>query len=732
MNLTQQQKQDIIGKSEILENIKPILKTEFIGIDNAIDSIINAMRPFFIFPKSLKRPIVVSLWGMTSCGKTHLIQRIIELLEMQSRFIRFDVGEYTGSDYRLRNELSNETTKIKDKNVVIVFDEFQLGRTIDEKGLEIHSNSMRPVWDLLDSGKIQKINSTGIADLYRLIDNIETCIEFGVEIENGVVVKNFKQYESIFKGFYMRPIDYKVVNWEALGVKTEEIQNYMYDNYSKKINGKHFEEPYFIKYDWFQDTLFEANKAYFNYNEDFEVVREDFFSNKNLKELHRDLKTNLLESKWMMTEHDYSQCLIFCLGNIDEAYHMHESSDPDADADVFYEHSRKITVPKIKEALSKRFRMEQIGRLGNNHILYPAFNKNSYNKIIDKHIKIREKYFKNEFDIEVVFDKSVCELMFKEGVFPTQGVRPLLSTFNTIIDSYVSKIISDLIIKSSDTKKIIWKFSFKKEKHIIKTFDLHDNLDITLEYDVKLNLENLRKTDYSESQAFTAVHEAGHAIVGCVLGGFLPKEIVSKTASVAEGFCAIEWPEIGTKDIYYKQIMVAIGGIECEKLIFGENMVSSGAFSDLKMATTLASKMFKIYGMGSNNFISNTDICEDNEYMAIHDRGETEKEIMKIIKSAEIEVKKCLVNNKLFILEVAEYLSNNSRMDTEQFKSIAIKFVDESLILDKNKYYNFRKIISEQKEIEIKREKTISYNYPNTKSIPNVASLNKESDKRPK
>ena len=77
MKLTDSQKADILEKNNRLETIKPILKSEFIGIDNVIDSVLNAIRPFYIFPKSLKRPLVISLWGMTSCGKTCLVQRIV-------------------------------------------------------------------------------------------------------------------------------------------------------------------------------------------------------------------------------------------------------------------------------------------------------------------------------------------------------------------------------------------------------------------------------------------------------------------------------------------------------------------------------------------------------------------------------------------------------------------------------------------------------------------------------
>ena len=38
---------------------------------------------------------------------------------------------------------------------IFVFDEFQLGRTIDDMGEEIDRTTLRVIWDLLDSGKFQ-------------------------------------------------------------------------------------------------------------------------------------------------------------------------------------------------------------------------------------------------------------------------------------------------------------------------------------------------------------------------------------------------------------------------------------------------------------------------------------------------------------------------------------------------------------------------------------------------
>src|SRR6185312_534920 len=74
----------------------------------------------------------------------------------------------------------------------------------------------------------------------------------------------------------------------------------------------------------------------------------------------------------------YSKMLVFICGNIDEAYQMSgNTNDADTCADVFHEFSKKINVVDIKQALSKRFKPEQVARFGNNHINYPSISKRS-------------------------------------------------------------------------------------------------------------------------------------------------------------------------------------------------------------------------------------------------------------------------------------------------------------------------------------------------------------------
>ena len=78
-----------------------------------------------------------------------------------------------------------------------------------------------------------------------------------------------------------------------------------------------------------------------------------------------------------------SKSLVFVLGNLDEAFMLTEDDlDPDIDADVYHEITSKVTCMDIKTSLRKRFRDEQVGRLGNNIIIYPSLRRKDFQEII--------------------------------------------------------------------------------------------------------------------------------------------------------------------------------------------------------------------------------------------------------------------------------------------------------------------------------------------------------------
>ena len=79
MNISKSRQKDIITKQSELTKIETQLKQEFVGIDYIIIDLIQLIKPFYILPESLTKPIIINLVSLTGCGKTSLVNRLIDL-----------------------------------------------------------------------------------------------------------------------------------------------------------------------------------------------------------------------------------------------------------------------------------------------------------------------------------------------------------------------------------------------------------------------------------------------------------------------------------------------------------------------------------------------------------------------------------------------------------------------------------------------------------------------------
>lgn len=129
------------------------------------------------------------------------------------------------------------------------------------------------------------------------------------------------------------------------------------------------------------------------------------------------------------------------------------------------------------------------------------------------------------------------------------------------------------------------------------------NNDVTSAFErVAIGPERKSKVMNEKERKITAYHEAGHAIVGHVLPDSDPVHKVTIIPRGATG--GVTWflpPEDRSyKNVYeLKDILArAMGGRVAEKLVFGDDAITTGASSDLKNVAELSKSMIVEEGMG--------------------------------------------------------------------------------------------------------------------------------------
>ncbi len=681
-------------KEEQLISLNNILKKEYVGIDKVIDEVISAITPYYIFPDSLKKPIIVNLWGMTGTGKTSLVECIVDFLNLKKQYVKYDMGEYAGNSNGLRYQISQQLKELDKFNPVFVFDEFQLGRTIDSDHKEQNSSSSRVLWELLDNGIIYVNDNESSSDFIELMQGIKKCADTNVELDSDGYVKeanvrDFYKYRDIHRHY---PRNYRTAIVTENGTSTDLDRNINEPIWNMSEDGRtySFTDPLFISEQDFE-LIYNILPDYFDNNRDFDTNYNKFFKGKSVKQIYSFLFDTIFARTSFLTPRDYSKSLIFCLGNLDECYNMSHDLDPNADADMFYENSLNITLPDIKKALSHRFRMEQIARLGNTHIIYPSLNRNAYTRYINMCCDKISEEFNESYSVNLHLNDSLRDMIYREGVFPTQGIRPVISTFNTFIQSYIPPLIYNIIKEDSDIidniKDISW--DYVDFKYIFKYLDK----EVVLDVDAKL--DKLRLSDESNEQALVAVHEAGHAIVGALLMNISPT-IYTKTLDDSAGKCVYKIFNDNNYIQTYKSIKDKIclyyGGIIAEELIFGDDNLSLGASADLTSITHLGASIYKDYGFITKHKRSfNTESDVTGAYLVISKPEETENEIRWFLNNLYKKAFDLLSENKSILVELAKYLTTHSKMEQSEFEVFMKKH--KPGLEFKNVYNDFKQML---------------------------------------
>ena len=705
--------EEIKKKNEIVDNAIKVLKEEFIGIDKQIDEIMDNVRTWYLYPKLQTRPLVVSIWGLSGTGKTCVVKRISELLNIEKDYVYWNFASISESssweiENQIEEELSNETS-----NRMFVYDEFQYAATINpNNGAERDNKSgLKPFWELLDSGLIHKRSDFWtIRTPFKILDYmLKINAKCHMQIKNGVWVNAQECLEEF------RPYDIqKFHEVFVFDIDSNQIKNLDSQKDSPKVyvlkddrppccdRVENENLPFFIRGDYLDNIIRLYDTVYGYISDKIETYHK--LEGMNCDEIIEFI-SDIYEKARKGYDLKFNDSIIFVIGNLDEAYQISFDSNPDMSPDQFRKITEKISVVDIKDALKKRFRNEQIARLGNIHVIYPSFSKKNFEDIIQLSLNNYEKEVYHLTGYHLQFEDSIKKIIYDEGVYPTHGTRPIFSTVYEIVKSRLPEIIRQICEKGIKDDVTYISYSFDENNDIIfcKCYDKNDNEIGIVEFNnVQLRLKKLRDSDVNDDQqALCALHESGHFVMYAKLFGKLPEKLVSRTAESDTGGFLMEdiddsKKRISKKDML-KRIQVLLGGYVAEKIYFGEEM-TIGAESDLKDATIIASKMIRRYGMGITSCVSTYVegggddpygyfVNEDNQYYI-------NENIKSIIAQAEEEVRKTLITDewKKMLKESALYLCENSAMPQSKMVEIYDKVADSVKLSVRSETY-YRNVI---------------------------------------
>ncbi|MCL4366229.1 ATP-dependent zinc metalloprotease FtsH [Patescibacteria group bacterium] len=210
-----------------------------------------------------------------------------------------------------------------------------------------------------------------------------------------------------------------------------------------------------------------------------------------------------------------------------------------------------------------------------------------------------------------------------------------------------------------------------------------DNKDLE-EAATKEKLGPQRKRMQSEhDRKLAAYHEAGHAIVGHFLKNVDPVHRISIVSRGMSGghtlFPPTEDRSNESKSRLVEQITAALGGQAAEDLIFKD--ISTGAASDIEVASNIARAMVTQYGMSSLGPLSVSPrpmfgtwrgMDEGSELSPkLHDAVDVE--IKKIIDSSYKNAQDLLRKHKTKLDAVAKALLEKETLEADEFEDIVGK-----------------------------------------------------------
>lgn len=222
-------------------------------------------------------------------------------------------------------------------------------------------------------------------------------------------------------------------------------------------------------------------------------------------------------------------------------------------------------------------------------------------------------------------------------------------------------------------------FAARSGRKKVQQSDFHEAVEkIALGPERKSHILN------DEEKKITAFHEAGHALLSHLLPHCHP---VHKVSIVSRGMAGgVTWslPEedkhLHSIADFRDDLAMSLGGRTAEKVVFGDDSITTGAESDLKHANGLARRMVTEYGMSAqlnNRYFGDSEssiflgrsMGEGRSYSE-EMAAKIDDEVAKLIDEASKKAQDVIVKNRKQLDLIANTLIEKETLEGPEFEKL--------------------------------------------------------------
>ena len=203
----------------------------------------------------------------------------------------------------------------------------------------------------------------------------------------------------------------------------------------------------------------------------------------------------------------------------------------------------------------------------------------------------------------------------------------------------------------------------------------------------------------AKQKELVAYHEAGHAIVGALVPDYdqVQKISIIPRSNGAGGLTFFAPQEsrlesgMYSKQYLDSQLAVALGGRLAEEIIYGEDMVTTGASNDIQQVANIAKRMVKEWGMsdkvgrvamnepgGGGPFMGRMMLQRPTQW-GNKLLGTVEEEVERLVNNSYIIAKEILNENRELLEHLTKTLIEQEVVSAEEFQMMLVQFKAQTI-----------------------------------------------------